>query len=307
MRILVTGAAGYIGAILTQDLLLEGHEVIALDSFSRGKGSLLGCCSYSTFSFHQGDVRDAALMKALVGKADAIVSLAALVSPQSCLGKEAKAFDINVSSIKLLNDLRSANQPLLFMSTNIGYGTKERKAVYTEEDPLHPNSVYGLTKVAAEEVIAEKPGYVIFRPASAFGVSPTMQDHLLLNYYVSRAVEDRNLVLYDAAFRRNFIHVRDMSKAIRFTLVHHDRMKDNIFNLGMSDADMTKLELAQKIKAHLKDLYIHCHEGAATDPDARNYCVSNRKLESTGFSCSYSIEAGIRELIGYYQMKKMIQ
>ena len=143
MKILVTGAAGYLGSVLTGDLLAEGHAVTALDRFSRGKASLLDCCRHDSFKFAQGDVRDAVFMKPLLKEADAIIALAALVSPQSCVAKEELAYDINVSSVKLLNDLRSPSQPLLFMSTNIGYGTKERKAIYTEEDPLQPNSTYG--------------------------------------------------------------------------------------------------------------------------------------------------------------------
>jgi nucleoside-diphosphate-sugar epimerase len=306
MKILVTGAAGYLGSVLTADLLDEGHEVTALDNFSRGKASLLPCCRHGSFKFVQGDVRDAPLMASLVKDADVIVALAALVSPQSCVDKEEKAYAINVSSIKLLNDLRSPAQPLLFMSTNIGYGTKERKELYTETDPLQPNSIYGLTKVAAENIIMRKEGFVIYRPASAFGISPSMQDHLLLNYYVSKAVGEGNLDVYDAAYKRNFIHVRDVSGSIIFTLGHYAAMKDNIYNLGISDTETTKLAVAEKIKRHLGYLYIHCHE-QATDQDGRNYLISNAKIERQGFKCAFTIDDGIRELIAYYRMKKMIQ
>jgi nucleoside-diphosphate-sugar epimerase len=306
MKILITGAAGYIGSVLAGELLAEGHGVAALDNFSRGKASLLRCCRHRAFKFFQGDVRDAALMASLVKEADAIIALAALVSPQSCVGKADQAHDINVSSVKLLNDLRSPSQPLLFMSTNIGYGTKERKAVYTEEDPLQPNSIYGQTKVAAEAIVARKEGFVIYRPASAFGISPHMQDHLLLNYYVSRAVEDGHLFLYDAACQRNFIHVRDVSRSLSFTLRHFAAMRNNIYNLGLSDPGITKLALATKIQEHLPQLYIHCHD-RATDQDGRDYLVSNAKIERHGFQCQHTIDDGIRELIGYYRMRGLIR
>jgi nucleoside-diphosphate-sugar epimerase len=306
MKILVTGAAGYLGSVLTGELLDEGHAVTALDSFSRGKSSLLACCRHPSFRFVQGDVRDAALMKSLVPEADLVIALAALVSPQSCVAKEEKAYDINVGSIRLLNDLRSPSQPLLFMSTNIGYGTKERKELYTEEDPLQPNSIYGLTKVAAESVIMDKEGFVIYRPASAFGISPHMQDHLLLNYYVSKAVGDGNLDVYDAGYRRNFIHVRDVARSLIFTIGHYAAMKNQVYNLGLSEPGTTKLVLAEKIRGHLGHLYIHCHD-QATDPDARDYLVSNTKIERHGFRCQFTIDDGIRELIGYYRMKKLIQ
>jgi nucleoside-diphosphate-sugar epimerase len=306
MRILVTGAAGYLGSVLVGDLLAEGHAVTALDRFSRGKASLLPCCRHDSFKFAQGDVRDAALMRPLVQDADAIIALAALVSPQSCVAKEDLAHDINVGSIKLLNDLRSPSQPLLFMSTNIGYGTKERKAIYTEEDPLQPNSTYGLTKVAAEAVISAKEGFVIYRPASAFGISPRMQDHLLLNYYVSQAVAAGHLDVYDASFKRNFIHVRDVSRCLSFTLGHYAAMKNNIYNLGISDTETTKLMVAEKIRRHLGHLSLRCHE-QATDQDGRNYLISNAKIERQGFQCRFTVDDGIRELISYYQMQKLIQ
>ena len=236
---------------------------------------------------------------------DAIIALAAIGRPQSCTGREEAAREINVDSIRMLSDLRSPSQPLLFMSTNIGYGTKERKAVYTEDDPLQPNSLYGQTKVAAEGIVASKDGFVIYRPASAFGISPRMQDHLLLNYYVSRAVEDGNLVLYDSTCQRNFIHVRDIASGILFTLNHYAGMKNHIYNLGISAPEMTKLDLATQIKRHLPSLYIHCAD-QVTDQDGRNYRISNAKIERQGFQCQFTIDDGIRELIAYYRMRRLI-
>jgi nucleoside-diphosphate-sugar epimerase len=306
LKILVTGAAGYLGSVLSEELLDRGQAVTAIDSFSRGKTSLLACCRHPGFRFFPGDVRDAALMRTLVKEADAIVALAALVSPQSCVGRAEEAQAINVESIRLLNSLRSPAQPLLFMSTNIGYGTKERKELYTEEDPLEPNSIYGRTKVEAEKIVQSKAGFVIYRPASAFGISPRMQDHLLLNYFVSKAVEDGHLVVYDASCRRNFIHVRDVARALGFTLERFGRMKDQIYNLGISGPGLTKLALAERIKEHVGRLPIFLHD-QATDPDARNYVVSHAKIEAEGFRCHFSIDDGIRELIGYYRMRKLVQ
>lgn len=306
MQILVTGAAGYIGSILTNDLLNDGHRVLAIDSFSKGKTSLFSCCSHRKFKFFQGDVRDSAVMGPLVKQSDLIIALAALVSPQACIGRQDQAWDINTQSIKMLTELRSKTQPLLFMSTNIGYGTKERKAIYTEDDPLQPNSIYGLSKVAAEHIVALKDGFVIYRPASAFGYSPSMQDHLLLNYYCSKAINDNELSIYDANFERNFIHVRDISNCIRFTIGRYDSMKNNIYNIGISNENPTKLALALRIKNYIKDLNINCHTDI-TDQDARNYRISNNKIETAGFRCKFTIDDGIQELINYYIMCQMIR
>jgi len=169
---------------------------------------------------------------------------------------------------------------------------------------LQPNSIYGLTKVAAENVVMGKDGYVIYRPASAFGISPAMQDHLLLNFYVSKAVEDGNLDIYDAAYKRNFIHVRDVARSMIHTLGHFPAMKNNIYNLGISGDETTKLGLAQRIQRHLGELHIHCHD-QATDQDRRDYLVSNAKIESQGFRCKFTIDDGIKELISYYRLKKV--
>ena len=306
MKVLVTGAAGYIGSIVVGELLAAGYSVVALDSFSTGKNSLLPFCLFPTFTFIKGDVRDADLMARLVKKVDLIIALAALVSPQSCAGKPKQAYEVNVQAIELMSGLRSSTQPLLFMSTNIGYGTREKKAVYTELDPLQPNSIYGQTKVLAEALVSEKSGFCIYRPASAFGISPRMQDHLLLNYYVQKAVAENSIIIFDANFERNFIHVRDIARCILFTIANWNIMKDSIYNIGISKPRLTKLDLAQLVKKYLPSINIEVREGL-TDEDGRDYCIDNRKIEDKNFHCVYSVEDGIIELVKYYQMQKIIR
>ena len=245
-------------------------------------------------------------MARLVKKVDLIIALAALVSPQCCAGKPKQAYEVNVQAIELMSGLRSSTQPLLFMSTNIGYGTREKKAVYTELDPLQPNSIYGQTKVLAEALVSEKSGFCIYRPASAFGISPRMQDHLLLNYYVQKAVAENEIIIFDANFERNFIHVRDIARCILFTIANWNIMKDSVYNIGISMPRLTKLDLAQLVKKYLPSINIEVREGL-TDEDGRDYCIDNRKIEDKNFHCIYSVEDGIIELVKYYQMQKIIR
>lgn len=304
-NVLVTGGAGYIGAVVVDDLLRSGFKVTVIDRFSRGNISLMQHCHFPELSFFAGDVRDEKLMKKHIKSADFIISLAALVSPKACENQEDLAIDINIKSIDLLNSLRADSQPLFFISTNIGYGTQSKISCYDESSPLEPNSIYGKTKVAAESIVSRRGEYIIFRPASAYGISPAMKNHLLLHYYVSRAVAEGALVVYEPEAIRNFIHVRDISRAILHCMKNYNEMKNNIFNLGSSNSNLTKREIVELIRESLPTLYIHFAE-ISQDPDNRNYLVSNEKIENSGFICKYSLKDGISELIKYYKLLKQV-
>lgn len=304
-NILVTGGAGYIGAVLVKRLLQDGFHVTVLDNFSRRNTALLEFCAYRHFDFVCGDIRDEALVKSLLKTTDAIVGLAAQVSPKACENKEQLATDVNVTAVDLLNKLRSNAQPVFFPSTNIGYGTKAKSDLYTEDSPLEPNSIYGKTKVAAERLLMDRGEFVIFRPASAFGVSPSMKSHLLVNYYVSKAVADGYIVAYEPDSRRNFIHVEDVARCFSFCITNYHTVKNEIYNIGLNTANITKRELIELIQSCQPGVHAHYAEIGA-DPDRRDYLVSTDKIERKGFTCENTLRDGIQELIKYYKMKSAI-
>lgn len=298
--VLLTGAAGYIGSVLTGELLNAGYQVIAIDNLSRNIQPLAGYAGHKGFSFVHGDIRDERLMRSLVGQADLIVALAALVSPKVCAERIAETTDVNTNSIAMLNCLRSKSQPIFFPNTNIGYGTKVRSDIYTENSPLEPASHYGVTKVAAERLIQEAGEYVIFRLASVFGPSPAMKKHLLLNFYVSRACADKQLIVYEKTFKRNFVHVKDLSRGFVYSIENYGSMKNEVYNIGY-DEFITKGDLAELVRKYVPSLYINYAEVAA-DPDGRDYIVSNDKLRRKGFVAPTSMEAGVEELVKYFNM-----
>lgn len=300
-KILVTGGAGYIGSVLVGHLLANGHTVTVVDSLVHQQRSLLHFCTHPEFEFVFGDVRDEALMRKLVAAHDAIVALAAIVSPKASARDPHLTESVNYDSIVLLNRLRSPQQPVLFPNTNIGYGAKSGQVYCTEETPLEPNSLYGVTKVRAERELLGSPNAIALRLASIFGPSPMMKTHLLLNYYVHQAVNDGSVIIYERDFKRNFLHVDDIARCFCFCLEHFDAMKNEVYNVGLNDANLTKSELAEKIREQLPSFYIHYAE-IGRDPDKRNYVVSNEKINRKGFFARESIETGIRQLIRAYRM-----
>jgi len=300
-NILVTGGAGYIGSVLTDTLLIKGYNVTVIDNLSRGIQPLVQHCNHKAFSFAYGDVRDRSLMQKLVAKADAIIALAAIVSPKTCAIDPMLTESVNLDSIKLLNSLRGKNQPLLFPNTNIGYGAKMRQDIYDEISPMEPNSHYGITKVAAENAIREHGEYVIFRLASIFGASPAMKWHLLLNFYVYKALTEGQLIVYQQDYKRNFLHIRDLCDGFIYALEHFDAVKNEVYNIGLDAGNVTKRQLVELVKGHIPSLYIHYAE-VASDPDARDYLVSNAKLQQKGFTPKISLEEGIEEMMKYHSM-----
>jgi nucleoside-diphosphate-sugar epimerase len=303
-KILVTGGAGYLGSILVPALLEQGHEVRVLDTFHFDQSSLLACCANPRFEVVRGDCRDESVMrKALVG-ADWVIPLAALVGAPACAADQVAARTVNVDSIRLLLSLRSPRQRVLYPTTNSGYGVGERGKFCTEESPLRPISLYGLTKVEAEKAVLDAGNALTFRLATVFGTAPRMRLDLLVNDFVYRAVHDRTVVVFEGHAKRNYIHVRDVARAFLHGMAHFEAMRDQPYNVGLSDANLSKLELCAEIR-RLLPAFVYLEAPVGEDPDKRDYIVSNEKLERTGFRPAYSLEQGIRELIkGFAMLRK---
>jgi nucleoside-diphosphate-sugar epimerase len=301
MRILVTGGAGYVGSVLVPALLEAGHEVTVLDSFVYEQNSLAACCAHQSFSVVRADGRDAASLREPLKWADVIVPLAAIVGAPLCNLDKEGARSINVDAIKLLLSLRSKEQRIVFPNTNSGYGVGEGGALCTEDSPLRPVSLYGRTKVEAEEAVMAAGNAVAFRLATVFGMSPRMRIDLLVNDFVHRAVRDRFIVVFEGHFKRNYVHVRDVARAFLHAIDRFDAMRDRVYNVGLNDANLSKLELCEAIKRQVPAL-VYLEAPVGEDPDKRNYVVSNDRILKTGFEPIYSLDFGIRELIKGFTM-----
>lgn len=306
MKILVTGAGGYIGSVLVPRLLSEGHKVVAIDNFMYNQSSLLDCCHNKDLMIIRGDARDKALITKHMKDSDAIFPLACLTGAPLCAKDPVGAQTIIVDAVKLILDLRSKKQIIIYPTTNSGYGIGEKGKFCTEKTPLRPISIYGKLKVEAEQAILDSGNGITLRLATAFGVSPRMRLDLLVNDFVYRAVYDRFVVLFEAHFKRNYIHVRDIAKAFSHGLKNFDKMKNEAYNVGLSDANLSKLELCQEIKKHVPDFYFE-EAKIGEDPDKRDYIVSNEKIEKVGFKPDVSLSDGIKELIKAYQVIKRNQ
>ena len=306
MKILVTGAAGYIGSVLVPRLLQAGHAVIALDNFMYNQTSLLDCCHNPQLSIIRGDVRDTNLMKKFIIDIDAIFPLACLTGAPLCVREPDTARAVVLESILALLKLRRREQKIIFPTTNSGYGIGQADKYCTEETPLKPISLYCQLKVQAEQALLDAGNAITLRLATAFGVSPRMRIDLLVNDFTYRAVYDRYVILFEAHFKRNYIHVRDVAKVFIHCLKNFDQMKNEPYNVGLSDANLSKLELCEEIKKQVKEFYFY-ESPIGEDPDKRDYLVSNEKIEKTGFRPDVSLQAGIAELIKGYQVIKRNQ
>ncbi|MEW6557339.1 MAG: NAD-dependent epimerase/dehydratase family protein [Elusimicrobiota bacterium] len=302
-KILVTGGAGYLGSVLVPKLLSLGNKVTVVDSFMYSQNSLAECCYDNNFSILRGDVRDEKIILPLLKNADIIIPLAALVGAPLCNNDKIGAKTINVDAIKLITDNTSKTQQIIYPTTNSGYGIGEKDKLCTEETPLRPISLYGKTKAEAEKIVLNRDNSITFRLATAFGMSPRMRLDLLVNDFVYRAVNDRFIVLFEAHFRRNFIHIRDVAKAFAHAIDNFDKMKNEPYNVGLSDANLSKLELCQRIKKHIPD-FVYLEAPVGEDTDKRDYIVSNEKMEKTGFKPEFSLDDGIKELIKGYTIIK---
>jgi nucleoside-diphosphate-sugar epimerase len=295
-RILVTGGAGYIGSVLTPALLARGFHVTVLDTFAEGYPFLSHCCLDPNFQPVAGDTRDMRVVTPLLKEADIVMPLAALVGAPLCARDQAGAISLNRDAVVNLMKHVSRDQRVIYPTSNSGYGIGEGNAYCTEESPLRPVSLYGRTKVEAEEAVLSRGSGISLRLATVFGMSPRMRLDLLVNDFTWRAVTDRTVVLFEAHFRRNYIHVRDVAKAFLHAIENYETMSGEPFNVGLSEANLTKSQLCERIARHVPG-FVYLEAPIGEDPDKRDYIVSNEKLEKTGWRPDIGIDAGIQELI----------
>ena len=302
-KILITGGAGYIGSVLTPLLLQSGHEVTVLDSFLYRQTSLIDCCGNSAFHILRGDCRDASFVERALDGQEFVIPLAAIVGFPACDNDKTAAKTVNQDAVEMLLRLKKPEQKVIFPCTNSGYGLGQGQTYCTETSPINPITLYGRTKMAAEAAVLASGNAVAFRFATLFGASARMRTDLLVNDFVYRAVFDRTLVVFEGTFMRNYLHVRDAASAFLFAMEHFDEMKGQTFNCGLSDANLSKLELCEKIKAHIPS-FVYLQAPVGEDPDKRNYLISNEKIERLGYRTRYSLDYGIEELVKVYAILK---
>ena len=302
MKILITGGAGYLGSVLVDKLLSIGYEVIVLDKLLFNQTSLLHHTSNSKFKFIYGDVRNEQLLEKLCNEVDIIIPLAAIVGFPACAADPQLSKEINFNQIvNIVKFTNGKNKKILYPNTNSGYGIGKENLSYDEESPLEPISIYGVTKCEAENFLKTNTDAIIFRLATVFGVSPRMRTDLLVNDFVYKAITDKYIVVFEKEFKRNFIHIQDVANTFCFMIENWNKYKGEVFNVGLSDANLNKQELLEKIQTHVKNFAV-VYDDYYQDPDKRNYIVLNDKIESTGWKPMYDLDMGIKELIMAYQM-----
>ena len=301
MNILVTGGAGYIGSTMISFLLDAGHSVTVIDNFMFGEATLNNYCHHNNFDVVNGDARVRDVMQPLIAKADVVLPLAAIVGAPLCAKDPIAAKTTNNDAVRLMLDLASKDQKIMMPTTNSAYGSGEEGNYCTEESPLNPISSYAIEKVEVEKALMERENSISFRLATVFGMSPRMRIDLLVNDFTHRAVNDKAVVLFESHFKRNYIHVRDVSNVFLHGLSNFDTMKGEVFNVGLSSANVSKRQLCETIAEQLPT-FVFLEHDLAKDPDQRNYIVSNAKLEATGWQPDFTLERGIAELIKGFRM-----
>lgn len=295
-KILITGGGGYVGSMLTTILVNLGHHVSVIDLMKYDKGSLNHLYYHKNFKLIQKDIRDKKIMKKLIRQNEYIIPLAALVGAPLCDKNKKEAVSVNYDSIKSLVSLSTKKNKIIFLTTNSGYGVGEKNKFCDENSPLRPISLYGRTKCDAEKEVMKFKNCICFRLATVFGFSYRMRTDLLVNNFVYNAMQTKRLTIFEPHFRRNFIHIRDVVSAIVYSINNFKKLRSNVYNLGLSSANISKLMLAKKIRKQMKNLKVKIVKNKK-DPDKRDYFVSNRKIEKKGFKARVSLEDGIKELI----------
>lgn len=302
MKILITGGAGYLGSVITGKMLERGYSVTVLDKLIFNQTSLLQYTSNPNFKFIHGDVRNEKLLEKLCVDSDVIIPLAAIVGFPACASEPELAREINFTQIfNIVKYTNGLGKKILYPNTNSGYGIGVGQTECTEESPLNPISIYGSTKCEAENFLKSNTDAIMFRLATVFGVSPRMRTDLLVNDFTYKAITDKYIVVFEKNFKRNFIHIQDVAGVFLFMLENYDRYKGEVYNIGLSDANLSKQELLEKIQSHVKNFAVSYND-YYEDPDKRDYIVSNAKVESTGWSPNWTVDMGIEELIMAYQM-----
>ena len=302
-KILITGGAGYIGSMLSTELINLGHSVTVVDLLKYEKSSLDHLYINTNFNFINGDARNPKLMKKLVKKHEFLIPLAGLVGAPLCEKNKKDAISTNFNSIKLTLKLMTKQNKLIYLTTNSGYGIGEKNKFCDENSPLKPISLYGRTKCDAEDEVMKFKNTVSFRLATVFGASYRMRSDLLVNNFVQRAINKKHIDIFEPNFRRNFIHVTDVVRGIIFTMKNFNKLKSQVYNLGLSNANITKINLAKKIKKYYSKVKITVIKNKS-DPDKRDYFVSNKKIEKKGFKATINLDSGIKELIQIFKNNK---
>lgn len=301
IKVLVTGGAGYIGSVLVPKLVEKDYKVTVIDNFMYNQVPLLECCNKKNFTVINGDARDKNLIVKHMKNADYIIPMACIVGAPACNRDPFAAKTVNYDAIKMILELKNKTQKIIFPTTNSGYGIGQKGVYCTEKTPLKPVSLYGRLKVDIEKEILTAKNSITLRLATVFGISPRMRLDLLVNDFTYRAVTDRFVILFESHFKRNYIHIRDVVKAFIHCIDNFEKMKNEPYNVGLSNANLSKWELCEEIKKHVPDFYF-IEAKVGKDPDKRDYIVSNEKIESTGFKPNYTLDQGIKELIKGYQI-----
>lgn len=302
-HVLVTGGAGYLGSVLCEHLLDAGYKVTALDSLLFGQNSLFHLLPNKDFNFIFGDVRDEGTIRRVLTDVDTIIPLAAIVGAPACDRDPWMTKEVNLDAIKLINRIRSSSQRVIYPTTNSGYGTKSGAVHCTEDSVLEPISLYGQTKCDAEKELLDSRNAITLRLATVFGLSPRMRLDLLVNHFTYAAATDGYLVIFEKDFKRNFVHIRDVADCFLHCIDNFETMQGLPYNVGLDSANISKEELALEIREFVPNFYVHFSE-VGSDPDKRNYIVSNQRLREAGFEATRSLQDGIQELLRGYRMLK---